>query len=502
MFISQCALGLTDQLDPNAGKVTIDILPDDVLVKIFHFYVNDNDGSNPWTNEWLRLVHVCRRWRYTVFALPRHLHLQLAYTGNIPFKIPDTLSVVPVVISESHLHLYIPPRLLPDQGHVWSNKVAALNSEHHTRICQIHLSNIPNSHVEAIKAAMQKPFPALTDLFLSVNGDRALCIPASFLGGSGPHLRTLTLKKCSYPAAQKLLLSANHLVTLSLKDIPDSGYISPDALVTAFSGMFRLETLQLEFRYPQSHIDPESLRPPPLTRTILPALTRFTFEGNHEYSEGLMAQIDAPLLYDLRIVFFMGRDFEVPQLYQFVSHREAFNTFHRAEMIIGDFQIFCRLSSAKPIDYHKQLWLEMRFGRVNRQLSSVAQDCVVSLPPLSNVKQLKIRPPLNWRDKLESESTPWLERLKPFTAVENLTVSYQFVRHVSHAMEMLDGEEVTEVLPALRNLFLRGCTWEPYRKAVKTFVAARQFSGYPLTVHYWDRNGGWENITDNLMFGG
>jgi len=171
-------------------------------------------------------------------------------------------------------------------------------------------------------------------------------------------------------------------------------------------------------------------------------------------------------------------------------------------MIIGDFQIICRLSSAKPIDYHKQLWLEMRFGRVNRQLSSVAQDCIVSLPPLSNVKQLKIRPPLNWRDELEPESTPWLERLKPFTAVENLTVSYQFVRHVSHAMEMLDGEEVTEVLPALRNLFLRGCTWEPYRKAVKTFVAARQFSGYPLTVHYWDRNGGWENITDNLMFGG
>jgi len=46
--------------------MSIDMLTDDVLVEIF-FCVNIRDIPS-LRNRWHVLVHVCRRWRYVVFA--------------------------------------------------------------------------------------------------------------------------------------------------------------------------------------------------------------------------------------------------------------------------------------------------------------------------------------------------------------------------------------------------------------------------------------------------
>ena len=79
------------------GQVNrIDVLPDDVLLEIFDFYVD----LNPWnplddTKEdkeaWQSLVHVCRRWRSLVFLSSRRLKLRLFCTSETPAK--DTLDV-------------------------------------------------------------------------------------------------------------------------------------------------------------------------------------------------------------------------------------------------------------------------------------------------------------------------------------------------------------------------------------------------------------------------
>ena len=59
----------------------IDILPDDVLLDIFDFYVNlpQEYSLELWKEEvlWQSLVHVCRRWRNLVFGSPRRLKLRL-----------------------------------------------------------------------------------------------------------------------------------------------------------------------------------------------------------------------------------------------------------------------------------------------------------------------------------------------------------------------------------------------------------------------------------------
>ena len=155
--------------------------------------------------------------------------------------------------------------------------VAALESEHSNRICEIYIDDMTNSRWERFAAAMQKPFPELTHLEVWTP-DVVPVLPDSFLGGSAPRLRTLKLRRIPFPSIPKLLLSANGLVKLYLWDIPDSGYFSPDAMATALTVMTRLESLHLRFRSPRSRPDPESRPLPPPTRFVLPALTKLSIQ--------------------------------------------------------------------------------------------------------------------------------------------------------------------------------------------------------------------------------
>jgi hypothetical protein len=213
------------------------------------------------------------------------------------------------------------------------NIVAAL--EHNNRIREIDLWRVPSSLLEKVLATMKEQFPALTFLDLQCEDDTTPeIVPDSFMGGSAPSLQNLSLRSIpvTFPGLQKLLLSANRLVNLSLIKIPHSGYISPEAMVTALSTLTRLEELWLEFQSPRSHRLTPTLPPP--TRTVLPALTDLRFKGVSEYLEDLVARIDAPQLHSLGTTFFFQLLFDIPQLTQFVcrtpkltGHDEAYLTF-------------------------------------------------------------------------------------------------------------------------------------------------------------------------------
>ena len=81
----------------DVGQVMrIDVLPDDVLLGIFDFYVD----VGPWDENkpiqtWQSLVHVCRRWRSLVLESPRRLNLHLLCTPKTPIN--DTLDVWPAL---------------------------------------------------------------------------------------------------------------------------------------------------------------------------------------------------------------------------------------------------------------------------------------------------------------------------------------------------------------------------------------------------------------------
>ncbi|KAI9454363.1 hypothetical protein F5148DRAFT_429608 [Russula earlei] len=454
-------------------QMTISKLPDDVLMEIFHFYVHDR-----WmvTSGWHTLVHVCQTWRYIVFASPRRLNLRLEYTGKRPMsEMLDIWPALPVVI-----RLVASPWTYLDP--CWGNIAAFLESEHRHRICEIDFPFVPTSHWERFSAAMQRPFPELTSLRICAGKNTVTLLPDSLLGASAPRLRELWLANCPFPGIQKLLLSANQLVLLSLFNIPDSGYISPQDLGGVLSLMSRLETLRLEFESPRSRSDLASRPRPPPTRSVLPALTQLMFQGVHEYLEDVLAQIEAPNLNKLEITFFMDVHFVVPHLLQLIGHTKSFKKCDRAFVCTSYGAI--QLEIIRETHWPPELSLEIRCRGLDRQLSLLAQVCSSSLL-LSAVVQLHImhrdRFP-HWRDDMET--TQWLQVLDTFTAVKDLHLSSQIGRHVCQALEELAKERVTEVLPALENIVLRGLRRvESAPNLIEGFVSARQLSGHPVAVH-------------------
>ena len=295
MTVDACILPATTTDRSSIGQVivTIDILPDDVLLEIFTVYL----GTDIQVEKWHGLIHVCRRWRHVVFASPRRLDLRLVCTPRRRVKeMLDVWPALPLVI-----------RCQCDLSVTWikaDNVIAAL--KHNDRICQIILNYflISSSLLERIVAAMQEPFQVLTDLRIIAWHEMETVFPEDFLGGSVPRLRSCDLWGTPFPGIWKLLLTANDLVHLSLWNIPHSGYISPEAMAMCLSATPNLEKLMLGFQSRQSRPDQADRSPPPPTRVVLPALTRFWFIGVSEYLEDLVSRIGVPLLDDAKIMFF------------------------------------------------------------------------------------------------------------------------------------------------------------------------------------------------------
>jgi hypothetical protein len=454
--------------------VTIDMLPEDALLEIFDWQLSDNDFYN--MEGWQTLVHVCRKWRNVVFGSPHRLKLQLFCTGKKPVrKILDIWPPFPIIISGYY-------RQITGEDNI----VAAL--EHNDRVRRIHLQEVSSSLWEAILAATQEPFPALTDMELHTSEKEPLTVPDSFLGGSAPNLRYLRLSCVPFRGLPKLLPSATHLVTLHLLHIPHSGYISPEAMATALSVLTRLKECCLEFRSPRSCPDRGRRRPPPPTRSVLPALTEFIFAGVSEYLEDFVARIDAPLLDRLEITFFRQVIFHTPRLTQFIGRTPNLMAHDEAHAVFSKFN--AKFILPRTI---RGLNLEIHCSESDWQLSMLAQICGSSLPLISSLEHLYIHEnEVNeslqpcWQDDIEN--VQWLELLHPFTTVKALYLSRDIAARIAPALGELVGARAAEVLPALQSLFLEELHPSgPVQEAIDKFVATRQLSNHAFFVSHWDR---------------
>jgi F-box-like len=212
----------------------IDVLPDDILLGIFDFYVHV-DTSHSFVGKtgverWQSLVHVCRRWRGLVLGSPRRLNLQLYCTPKTPVR--DTLDVWPA------LPLIVEGDMALSSG--TDDIIAALGQSN--RVCKVILGRLASWQLEEVLAAMHVPFPELTDLRLTSDGKTMPVIPNSFLDGSAPRrLRIFILLGIPFPGLPKLLLFATHLVHLRLYNIPHSGYFSPEAMLALLSVLSSLK---------------------------------------------------------------------------------------------------------------------------------------------------------------------------------------------------------------------------------------------------------------------
>jgi hypothetical protein len=368
--------------------------------------------------------------------------------------------------------------------------------QQHDRVCEIVIWHITNSLLKNV-ASIKDPFPALRFLGLCAAYKNAPVLPDSFLGGFAPRLRELTLIGIPFPTLPKLLLSTSDLVCLSLRDIPHSGYISPQAMVTSLSALTRLQQLTLTFRSPRFRTDRETRHLPPLTRIVLPALIWIRFTGESEYLEDLVAQIDTPPLKEFSVTFFNQLVFDTPLLRHFVDRTEIFKTFLCAHINFHNDLVLIRRSRAVGTAGHKNTFkFEIICKPSDWQLSSLSQICGSNIPPLSTLQHLEIH---ETRERWEEdvERTQWLDLLHLFPYVKHLVLNDRLAGLVAPALQGLTGERVTGMLPALQYISLKGSKpSELTRKAIAQFVAARQLSGHHITVEH----GMWNVVTDEIYF--
>ena len=460
------------------------MLPDDVLLEVFDFYLVLQGQYQILKEEieaWQSLVHVCRRWRRVVFESARRLNLRLVCSPQTPVK--DTIDVwpeLPLFVKADGLRSGSDLRMDCVNQKGVDNIVAALQRRDH--VDEIRLACDDDSAMQKAVAAMQVPFPEL--IFLRVtrwsSDEMATVLPESFLGGSAPRLQDLELYRISFPGLPKLLLSATHLVNLHLQDIPHSGYLSPESMVTALSALTSLENLSLKFQFPQSRPDRGSRRPSPLIRPVLPILVIIIFKGDSEYIDDLVARIDTPRLNELNIIFFNQIFFETPQLIQFISRTPRLKALKEARVAFEGDTASVRLKSGSG-------WLrvEVRCIEFDWRVSSMEQVCTWCLPPLSTLEDLYILAPFWKPDRRDNIESPlWLELLQPFTAVKNLYLSKKLAPSIVPALQELVGGRQTEVLPILQNIFLGWLEPSgPVQEDIKNFVGARRD---PIAVNLWE----------------
>jgi hypothetical protein len=461
--------------------MAVEILPDDVLLEIFDFYLHEAQALDGWHP----LVHVCRRWRHIVFASPRRLNLRLYCTDRRPVrKMLDIWPALPIMIS--NLNDFDPESWVEGADNI----IAAL--ERKERICNIRLGDVPSWLLERFAVMMQGPFPSLTSLLLWSNNDTVPVLPDSFLNGHAPRLRSLQLDNTSFPMLRKLPLVASDLVDLRLWDIPESGYISPEAIVTCLAALTRLQGVELEFHSPRSRPNLTRRRPSPLTRLVLPSLASFRFQGVSEYLEDFLARIDVPLLSGVAISFFNQLIFHNPQILQFIGRTENLKACNQAIVIIDRFRIVVKLSQQAETANNSNFEISILCTQTDWQLSSLAQICNSLLPHLSRplFERLDIcegrHTRSDWQDEIEN--IQWLELFQPFAAVKDLYLSKEVALRVAPFLQEIVKGSVANVLPALQNIFLEEPqTSGPIQEATGEFVVSRQLNGRPVATHKWDR---------------
>jgi hypothetical protein len=463
------------------GRLTIDMLSDDILLYIFDIYrqeLKDMDDLWPWHT----LVHVCRRWRHVIFAWPHHLDLRLDGFEN---DIMGALDIWP-----ADLLLVIWSDLAREDG---DDIVVALGLR--DRIASITLYFRTTLQLERCTEVMQESFPVLRTLFLHCdeNDSDSPVVISAFLGGSAPRLQRISLCRVPFPTLPMLLLSTKDLVVLNLDQITSAGYISPDALATSLSMLKRLDYLGIFFQSIRSFPSLKNRPPPPLTRAVLPALKTFVFEGVSEYSEDLIARIDTPLLSTFSLHFFYQPIFDIPQIPQFFSRVEKFKPPFTADIDLFDRNIDASLSSP-GCDFFVRLNCDQFFTPP----LLLEQIFTQFLPHTSHVHRLKLNrrytPELGQQDP-----ALWLRFLRPFTAVQFLDVTGDRLGlDVAHILSVLALLRAPEVLPMLHTVVMHGSEGIEHMVThlLRAFIDARKLSDCPVVVS-WMPQGGHGSVSDD-----
>ena len=439
-------------------------LNNDILLEIFNRYRLDE--KNHWNvrHLWCNLSHVCRRWRYLIYASPSHLDMYICCKNGSP--IVGTLGHLPP------LPLLIDYRLtMSEQDELGIYHALRL----HDRVRHVSL-HLPPSILRKCLVLMSARFPILEHLSLSflADGSTNTILPKAFLA---PNMRHLTLTGIGLPKRLRLLTSTTSLVKLELNSIRTSDYFRPRLLVARLSSLPRLEELSIGFSIPIPRPSAErELLGEQGTPVTLPNLNTLTFQGVSAYLESLVAQIRVPLLAQLWITLFNQIAFTLPHLSHFIGITESFK--------VPNVQVFFSPDEVSVIAIRHILppspirfRLRVRCKQLDWQIDCAAQICSALIPALSHAERLTLEfhgkmTPAEWQNR-EIDGTMWHELLISFTGLRELHIADALLKELCRALQLGEVASDPEFLPDLRyigaadNLFT-------------SFIDARRTVGRPV----------------------
>ena len=453
------------------------------MLDIFDFY-RRNHANSTYDIKDQALVYVCRRWRQIILESPRRLGLRVRCTYGTPVK-KDILICkwpnIPIAID------YCSPLIDTSPDDEENIIFAAL--EHSDRVSHLNL-HLTGLLLVKLATSMQKPFPALTHLTIIPKsiGKHTPVLPAEFLGGSAPCLQEITLSCISCPALPTLLSSARDLVTLTLylREIPATDYISPEALVAYLAALPRLGTFDIRFQSTTPYPDQiQSHDPHPITRAILPALTDFRLDAAGKYLEDFTARIDCPQLNSFYVVCFVRlADCQATQLVKFFARLVGPGTspFKDAKVRLEASGVFLHTycpNNRPGWDWHLAR-TEISSQRTRWQLFPLDHLLRQFSPIVSSVLYLNFVVHYSL-DFPEGEPDFNLPHLQLFSTMRAICVSQPLAKRMasSYALEHFLGEMFAEALLSLDLICFEN---EPEAPCIKKFITVRQLSGRPVTV--------------------
>jgi hypothetical protein len=463
------------------NATTISILSDNVLLEIFdrcrkREYQHDQSPFRVW--KWHLLVRVCQRWRQLIFASPRRLDLHLLCKYRTPVrKYVGIWPTIPIIIL-----------FRSDFGYGDEDNVIA-GLKHRDRASRINLY-LTESHFEKIATLMQEPYPVLTHLSIISDYERKLTLPGRLLGGSAPSLQQLDLCDVLYPELPELLLSAGNLVSLNLRNISPSGYISPEAMVSHVAALPKLKILDIEFV-----AFPDLIPSPPITRTTLPALWKFSFCGACQYLEDFVSRIDTPQLNSISVDYWRSGDIniDVSQLSKFINHSEGLkrSLFRHCKIIANQDRDIVRFFVGHTTSDEAERWnfkpgISVYLDTRDRTIWHLTYILSCIFPTLSDVVHCIVdymfpSESASLSEQENQDGLDWTQLICQLSSLQTLFVSGNMAGTISQALAYVDGGMITEVFPALKLLYLGDKEEDQPTPSVHKFLGVRRESGHPVT---------------------
>ena len=482
LCLPQCSTG---KWVSSPHTLSIDILDDDSPLNIFYLHRpflfgedEDDDmrlfgGREGWGRGhwWVKLSHICQRWRNVILESSSYLGLFLTCTKGTP--VADMLAHSPPL--QLVIDYYEDFNMsAEDEGRL----ILAL--EKRDRIRRIRLrADIPN--LQRLIKIISDEYPILEYLIIAApRRSPSLTLPERL---HAPHLHHLVLSGFVLPIESRLLTTAVNLVTLVLRTTMPPTYFHPNALLHWISFMPRLETLIIHFHSadPSRTIE-RQLTYIPTTLIALPHLRRLWFQGVDALLEAVVPWIVTPRLERLRVFFFDQLTFSVPRLMQFLSTAENLR-FNNARLIFSTDRVDMGMYAHQETCLTQCLHIRVLSWSLELQVSAVAQIFNSLSQIFSALEHLtfsyKARD-LSSEEHDEVDRTECRRILRSFSNVETLRIEDGLDEEIARCLRLEDGQLPLDLLPELHELtYSRNSDTD---NKFASFINARQKAGYSITL--------------------